>query len=117
MISVETKDAYFHEEVKARLQSGASEGSQPNVDDKDSFKNAGMSGSAQSLDEQKQVDMDSDTSSSLPSNSNLFSIFNKSNLKAKNSEHEQGKKRSSRTVKKPPPDFKYKKISDHFRPQ
>ena len=25
MISVETKDAYFHEEVKARLQSGASE--------------------------------------------------------------------------------------------
>ena len=52
--------------------------SQPNVSDEDSFKNAGMSGSAQSLDEQKQVDMDSDTSSSPPSNSNLFSIFNKS---------------------------------------
>ena len=76
-----------------------------------------MPGSAQRLDEQKQVDMDSDNSSSLPSNSNLFSIFNKSNLKAKNSEHEQGKKRSYRTVKKPPPDFKYKKISDHFRPK
>ena len=87
------------------------------MSDKNSFKNEGMPGSAQRLDEQKQVDMDSDNSSSLPSNSNLFSIFNKSNLKAKNSEHEQGKKRSSRTVKKPPPDFKYKKISDHFRPQ
>ena len=102
---------------KVKVKPKCTNGSQPNVSDKDSFKNEGMPGSAQRLDEQKQVDMDSDNSSSLPSNSNLFSIFHKSNLKAKNSEHEQGKKRSSRTVKKPPPDFKYKKISDHFRPQ
>ena len=102
---------------KVKVKPKCTNGSQPNVSDKDSFKNEGMPGSAQRLDEQKQVDMDSDNSSSLPSNSNLFSIFNKSNLKAKNSEHEQGKKRSSRTVKKLPPDFKYKKISDHFRPQ
>ena len=102
---------------KVKFKSKCTNGSQPNVIDEDSPKIEGMSGSAHSSDEQKQVDKDSDINSSIPSNSNLFSIFHKSNSKANNSEHEQGKKRSSRTVKKPPPDFKYKKISDHFRPQ
>ena len=102
---------------KVKLKSKCTNRSQPDVIDKDSPKIEGMSGSAHSSDEQKQVDKDSDINSSLPSNSNLFSIFHKSNPKAKNSEHEQGKKRNSRTVKKPPPDFKYKKISDHFRPK
>ena len=102
---------------KVKLKSKCTNGSQPDVIDKDSPKVEGMSGSAHSSDEQKQVDKESDINPSIPSNSNLFSIFHKSNPKAKNSEHEQGKKRSSRTVKKPPPDFKYKKISDHFRPQ
>ena len=43
--------------------------------DEDSSKFEGMSGSAHSSDEQKQVDKDSDNNSSIPSNSNLFSII------------------------------------------
>ena len=103
---------------KVRFKTKCTNGSQPNVDDKDSSKIEGMPGSAHSSDEQKQVDKDSDSNSSIPSNSNLFSIFHKSNPKANNSELEQGKTRSTRTAKKKnPPNFKYKKISDHFRPK
>ena len=50
--------------------------------------------------------------------SNFFSIFNKVNPKAKTMDSEQGRgKRNNRISKKSPPDFKYTKISDHFRPK
>ena len=77
------------------------------MNDKTSIKIAGMSGPVPMSDEQKQVDTESGNNSSIPSHSNFFSIFNKSNAhpKATGSELEQGtKKRSIRTTKKPPPD-------------
>ena len=76
---------------------------------------SGKTDSAPSSEEQKQVDSDSSmktSSDSLPSN--LFSIFHKPKTKCQ--EPEQGKPRGRKKKSNIPPNFKYTKLSEHFRP-
>ena len=105
---------------KFKFKPKCTNGYQPDVSDENSSKVEGMSGPAHKLDEQKQVDTESNINSSLHSNSpsNFFSIFNKVNPKQKTMDSEQGRrKRNSRISKKSPPDFKCTKITEHFRPK
>ena len=91
-------------------------GFKPDRSDENSLKTGlGMTDSAPRRAEQKQVDNDSSmktSSNSLPSN--LFSIFH--NPKTKCQDPEQGKPRGRKKKINIPPNFKYTKLSEHFRP-